>query len=148
MFQNDQTISGNCKSTLVRHFVETLEKEDPEIVVLAGRCYEQESVPYKAFDSLVDVLSSYLSRLPILEVESVIPRDIQALARLFPVLRQVEAVVRARWQTLDGIDLQELRCRGFSALPEMLKDHHHGLALALELSKHHLKSVDRTFVCS
>jgi len=113
-------ISGMGKSTLVRHFLEMIERDDPEVVVLTGRCYEQESVPYKALDSLVDGLSRYLGSLSLLDAESLIPRDVLALARLFPVLRQVEAVVRARLRTLEGLDLQELRRRGFSALRELL----------------------------
>lgn len=113
-------VSGMGKSTLVRHFLEMIERGDPEVVVLTGRCYEQESVPYKALDSLVDGLSRYLGSLSLLDAESLIPRDVLALARLFPVLRQVEAVVRARLRTLDGLDLQELRRRGFSALRELL----------------------------
>ena len=113
-------VSGMGKSTLVRHFLEMIEKHDPEVVVLTGRCYEQESVPYKALDSLVDGLSRYLGSLSLLDAESLIPRDVLALARLFPVLRQVEAVVRARLRTLEGLDLQELRRRGFSALRELL----------------------------
>ncbi|HEX4460283.1 MAG TPA: serine/threonine-protein kinase, partial [Polyangia bacterium] len=60
--------SGMGKSALVRRFLDALE-EDQAAVVLTGRCYERESVPYKAVDSLVDGLSQYLSRLPRLECE-------------------------------------------------------------------------------
>ena len=40
--------SGVGKSQLVKRFVETLALEERELVVLAGRCYERETVPYKA----------------------------------------------------------------------------------------------------
>ena len=55
--------TGIGKSTLIRSFLDELIEKD-EAVVLFGRCYERETVPYKALDSLIDALARYLKGLP------------------------------------------------------------------------------------
>ena len=111
--------SGIGKTALVRQFLAELRAQSPPPLILYGRCYERESVPYKAFDSVVDALSQHLRRLDRRAVEALLPHDIVALARLFPVLRQVPAVTRARRAVLEIPDSQELRRRAFGALREL-----------------------------
>ncbi len=125
--------SGVGKSSLVQRFLEGV-VEDDRVVVLTGRCYEQESVPYKALDSLVDALSRYLGRLPWNEAARLIPRDVAALARLFPVLRRVGVIVEAVQQTVTITDVHELRRRAFAALRDLLLQlgQHHPLVLYID----------------
>ncbi|HEX2122133.1 MAG TPA: serine/threonine-protein kinase, partial [Thermoanaerobaculia bacterium] len=54
--------SGMGKTALVRQFLFQVQHRDPTVVVFSGRSYEQESVPYKAVDSLIDDLARYLKR--------------------------------------------------------------------------------------
>ena len=77
--------SGIGKSALMRSFLARVKTRD-DVVVLSGRCYEHESIPYEALDGVVDSLSRYLMSLSQPAVESVLPHDIVALPRLFPVM--------------------------------------------------------------
>ena len=109
--------SGVGKTALVRRFLDDLIDFD-QAIVLAGRCYEQESVPYKALDSVVDALSHYLQRLPFLEAQALLPRDIRSLVRVFPTLGEAEAVVTAPGPAAVP-DLQELLRAAGSSLPSV-----------------------------
>lgn len=118
--------SGMGKTTLVRAFLEYLVSDDSAtgspaaaVVVLTGRCYERELVPYKALDGVVDSLSRFLNQQD-RRAASWLPHDIRALTRLFPVLRRVDAVERAAGGGRDSPDRLTLRRRAFAALRQLL----------------------------
>ncbi len=112
-------LTGMGKTALLRRFLEGVRHEHPMAVLLEGRCYARESVPYKALDSLVDTLSRYLRQLPEQEAEVLMPTNVLALARLFPTLRRVQTVARARRRVLEIPDSQEQRRRAFAAFREL-----------------------------
>jgi len=111
--------SGMGKSALVRHYLATLKADKADVVILEGRCYERESVPYKAIDGVIDSLTKYLMQLPDGKAEALMPREVLALARLFPVMLQVECVSQAPQRELETPDPFALRRRGFVALREL-----------------------------
>lgn len=109
--------SGMGKSTMIERFIERLDALEEPPVVLTGRCYLQESVPYKALDSLIDTLSRYLSSLPVPEIEELLPQQVASMAVLFPVLLRIGPMATA---PEEGLDPQHLRRRAFTGLRELL----------------------------
>lgn len=112
---------GTGKGVLVRAFLEDVRRKHAHAVVLQGRCFERESVPFKAMDAILDALSQELKRRPSQEVQGLLPVEIQALARVFPVLRQIPAIMEVPSRTFEIRDSQELRRRAFGALRELLQ---------------------------
>jgi hypothetical protein len=76
--------SGVGKSALVARALQSLSLD---ALVLAGRCHERESVPYKAFDDVIDAVHQHLLTLPEGERAALLAGDAAILAQVFPVLR-------------------------------------------------------------
>ncbi|MBA3458702.1 MAG: protein kinase [Deltaproteobacteria bacterium] len=108
--------SGIGKSELVAHWCTHALVEDAKALVLRGRCYERESVPYKAFDGVIDGLTEYLLSLPREAVVKLLPQNAALLPRAFPVFRRIEAISSARMVTEDLGEPHEQRRRVFRAL--------------------------------
>jgi eukaryotic-like serine/threonine-protein kinase len=111
--------SGMGKSRLVKHFLSEVRRladpTSPAPLILSGRCYQRETVPYKAFDSIVDALSHVLVAMDRAELDEMLPQGSAVLGRLFPVLKRVPGI-GGRNRPLGVPDPQELRSRGFLAL--------------------------------
>jgi eukaryotic-like serine/threonine-protein kinase len=110
--------SGAGKSTLLQRFFSEL-SAGHNTLILQGRCYEQESVPFKAIDALIDHLSHAFKAMPDAQVAELLPEGTATLAQMFPVLQRVSAVAAAasHGSRLEG---QELRRQAFTALRTLL----------------------------
>jgi tetratricopeptide (TPR) repeat protein len=113
--------SGIGKSALVRHFARSvLEADAAPALVLAGRCYERESVPFKALDGVADDMAQLLGRMPGPEVAELVPAGAFLLPRLFPVFQQVAAIASAPASRDATRDPLEQRRRMFLAFRRLL----------------------------
>ncbi|MET0794112.1 MAG: protein kinase [Polyangiaceae bacterium] len=107
--------SGVGKSTLVREALSRLDAT--RALVLSGRCYERELVPFKALDGIVDALSLHLLELAPEALQRLLPARAPILARVFPVLARVPGFGTSL--VADSQDPLELRALAFSALREL-----------------------------
>lgn len=113
--------SGIGKTALVGELLARLGDEEPGVLVLAGRCHERETVPFKAIDAVVDELAWYLKRQPASALAELVADDLGALALAFPVLRRIEVAGRAPAPTaVLAADPHELRRAVGAALRELL----------------------------
>lgn len=110
--------SGLGKTALVQEFLARTLAASPDTLVLPSRCFERESVPYKAFDGAVDALSRALLQLG--DAAAALPdaATVAALRRVFPVLRRVPQVAAADDGGIDNVT--ELRWAAFRGLRQLL----------------------------
>jgi hypothetical protein len=111
--------SGMGKSTLIDEFVKRPECKG-DVIALQGRCYEQESVPYKAIDAIIDELTRYLLKLTVEQSDEILPPNIGRLARLFPVLRRVKSIADMADEQSELADPRQLRLAAFAALGNLI----------------------------
>ncbi len=109
--------SGMGKSAIAKYFLDGLAERN-EALVLRGRTYERESVPYKAFDTVVDALSRHMMQQEEAGEPVALPVDVALLARIFPVLRNVQSIGAGGHG--DAVDPQVVRERAFAAFRELL----------------------------
>lgn len=115
--------SGVGKTALVRAFSDEAASEGA--LILSGHCRAQESVPFKAFDGVIDQLAHHLS--PHGEADApdrvapLLPPDVALLADVFPVLRRVRAIAEAPHPAHSIADPVEERLRVFGALRALLR---------------------------
>src|SRR5690606_1937138 len=102
--------SGVGKTELLERFAARAAREVPGTVALAGRCYEKESVPFKAVDGVVDARTRYLRMLSADQAAALLPRNAGVLAQVFPVLRRVSAFAESPHPRGD-LDPRELQRR-------------------------------------
>ena len=99
--------AGIGKSALIRHVTDELRAT---AVVLRARCYERDSVPLKALDSLVDALARHLRQ----HARPELAAAIEVLSPLFPVLQPGEGAAQGQPRP------HELDEAAFAALGELL----------------------------
>ncbi len=112
--------SGLGKTALMRACLDELRAQG-DAVVLAGRCYEREAVPYKTLDGVVDELTAYLVDSGD-RTEGLGARDVASLLRLFPVLRRVGWMNVPALPGVVPTDPAELRRRALGALRAIFDD--------------------------
>ena len=112
--------SGIGKSELVARYARELAAAEPNALVVHGRCYERESVPFKAFDGIADGLVQALAARDDAEVRARLPARPALLVRLFPEFQRIEAIAAAPDTEPDVGEPHEQRRRMFVALRELL----------------------------
>jgi len=106
--------SGMGKSALIDSWLLSVGEHDQAPIVIRGRCYERESVPYRALDDLVDSMCGLIGGDSDAGARELFAGlDTAALTRAFPVLSQFHNPDGSRETELAPIDL---RRRAFSAL--------------------------------
>ncbi len=109
--------SGLGKSSLLRRFLHEV-RSAGDFIALNSRCYERETVPYKAFDGLLDQLAALLGSG---DLTPRLPARLTELVQVFPVFAGVPQIAAALEDARPPatIGVVERRRRAVEALCEL-----------------------------
>ena len=113
--------SGIGKTALVRRFLDRLRESAPDTLILEGRCFERERLPYKALDRVVDSLVLELRRMPVERQRELVPLHAPDLVRVFPALLRVPGFRALTGEASSAPDPQEQRRRAIEAFGDLLR---------------------------
>jgi len=115
--------SGIGKTCLVESFLEDIVSSgglSAPPLALRGRCHERETLPFKAFDNVVDGLSYRLANLRADDQAYVLPDKISYLCEIFPVLRRLKLTEHERYSLPPLREAKELRNQAFVAFRDLM----------------------------
>ncbi len=111
--------SGMGKTALVQQALARARESDA--LVFEGRCFERETLPYKALDSVIDSIAAHLRRLPAREVAKLVPSGVGDVVRAFPALARVPTFERAARPLSEVPDPQEQRRLAIEGFGDLLR---------------------------
>lgn len=112
--------SGIGKSTLVRQLISEL-RRDQQVMVLASRCYESQTMRYRGVDGVIDALVRQLHALAVEGEVSPMVEHAEFLAELFPVFRALPGFEGLERPDDFQVDPQHARRKAFQALERMFR---------------------------
>lgn len=110
--------SGIGKSALVDSFATRL-RSTGQATILRARVLEEELVPYKSVDGIIDSLCEYFLEVGYEKVQPLLPEHFNIVADVFPVLRRSAKVAELPRTAIP--DPNERRVLMFAALKECLR---------------------------
>jgi serine/threonine protein kinase len=134
--------SGLGKSALVRAFTQRISNSPRAPLVLFGRCYERETVPFKAVDGVIDSLTRHLRLNPGLVTAQLLPPRAELIRLVFPVLRRVPAFAEDNPLEREVLDPHELRRQLFEAVRQLFANLSNQVPLVLAVDDLHWADVD------
>jgi tetratricopeptide (TPR) repeat protein len=106
--------SGVGKTALIRRFLRDL--GTTASLVVSGRCYEQELIPYNALDEIVDAIAAYLRSLPSRQRNAIVDRDTALAARILPALSGNESGAVPMGERIESNELRQAAFTAFRIL--------------------------------
>ncbi|HEY1784042.1 MAG TPA: AAA family ATPase, partial [Pirellulales bacterium] len=114
-----QFLSGSAgmgKSSLLQRFLKSISAGQAGPLVLAGRCYEREMIPFKALDGIIRDLIRVARRLSKDELAASLPAGFDKLVCLFPSLTQFGRSETRRFPAEHDAESRLFLKQGFEAL--------------------------------